>query len=64
MCNYAPTATNAQEQCVQVESALLGYNWSTQPICAAADTVPGCNACTSALGMSDAHCAQIYATCF
>jgi hypothetical protein len=63
-CQNAPSATSAQEQCVQQESYLMGYDWSQHPVCLAADTVPGCNACVAALGMPDSACAQLESMCF
>lgn len=64
MCQHAPTATTQQEQCVELNSYLMGYDWTAEPVCAASDTVPGCNACTAKLGMKDADCAALYAKCF
>jgi hypothetical protein len=64
LCTHAPTSTPAEQQCVETQSYLMGYDWSAQPICAAAGTTVGCNACTGALAMKDADCASVYAQCF
>lgn len=64
LCQHAPTATTAQETCVEVQSYLKGYDWSSEPVCATSDTVPGCNACASTLNMTDADCTAIENTCF
>ncbi len=63
-CQHAPSATSAEEQCVELQSYLMGYDWSTQPVCQAANTVPGCNACVAALGMPNSACASLDAQCF
>jgi hypothetical protein len=64
MCQFAPTATSKQAECVQVNAYLMGYDWPSEPICAASGTVPGCNACTSTLAMKDADCAALHQKCF
>ena len=45
LCAHAPSSTTAQEQCVETQSYLMGYDWSTQAICSAAKLESGCNAC-------------------
>ncbi|MBX3130785.1 MAG: hypothetical protein KF718_28965 [Polyangiaceae bacterium] len=64
LCQFAPTVTTKQAECVELNAYLMGYNWPGEPICAASGTVPGCNACTTKLAMKDADCAALHQKCF
>lgn len=63
-CQNAPGASSAQEQCVEIQAYLMGYDWSQEPVCGTADTIPGCNACVAALSMPDSACSQLESMCF
>ncbi|MBE7482653.1 MAG: M20/M25/M40 family metallo-hydrolase [Polyangiaceae bacterium] len=64
LCALVPIATQAQAACGAAALETLGYPFSTTPACANMSTVSQCGSCAAALGVSDAHCASVYASCF
>lgn len=64
VCTVIPLASPTQGQCLTDAVGKLGYPILTTPACASVATASQCGACTSALGITDAHCASVAKSCF
>ncbi len=63
LCQYQPTVTAQETQCVTVQAELKGYPVTSTPTCLGIFSVAQCNACYATVKMSDADCASIGGTC-
>lgn len=67
LCALAPSTTPEQDTCVAAYVEQLGYPTNTTLSCKALlvdKTESQCNVCYGDIDITDAHCAETYATCF
>ncbi len=64
VCEYQPTATDAQADCVGADLQSKGYPVLTTDSCNSIDSIATCNECYVDIAVSDADCAATFAKCY